>query len=95
MGVKLGPTLREKHRLWVFGNKVLRISEPKVDEVTGGWRKHPNQELHNLYSLPYIIRVNKSRKLRWAGEENCIQGMEGGKGRRNGTIRIAMIYVGG
>jgi hypothetical protein len=56
-------TLREKHRLRVFENRVLRrISGPKRDEVTGGWRK-----LHNLYSSPNIIRMIKSMRMRWAG----------------------------
>jgi hypothetical protein len=46
-------TLREEHRLRVFENRVLRgISGPKRDEVTEGWRKPHNEELHNLYSLP-------------------------------------------
>jgi hypothetical protein len=44
-----------------------RIFGPKRDEVTGGWRKVHNEELHNLYSSPSIIRVIKSRRLRWAG----------------------------
>jgi hypothetical protein len=58
-------TLREEHRLRVFENKVLRrIFEPKRDEVTGGWRKLHNEELHNLYSSPSIIRIMKSRRLR-------------------------------
>jgi hypothetical protein len=49
-------TLREEHRLRVFENKVLRrISGPKRDEVTGGWRKLHNEELHDLYSSPSII----------------------------------------
>jgi hypothetical protein len=52
----------------VFENRVLRrISGPKRDEVTGGWRKLHNVELNNLYSSPYIIRVMKSRRMRWAG----------------------------
>jgi hypothetical protein len=43
-------TLREKHRLRVFENRVLRrIFESKTDQVTGGWRKLHNEELHNLY----------------------------------------------
>jgi hypothetical protein len=69
MGVKLGLlTLREEHRLRVFENKVLRrIFGPKRDEVTGGWRKLHNEELHNVYSSPSIIRMIKSRKMRWAG----------------------------
>jgi hypothetical protein len=60
-------TLREEHRLRVFENRVLRrIFGPKRDEVTGGWRKLHNEELHNLYSSPSIIRMIKSRKIRWA-----------------------------
>jgi hypothetical protein len=47
---------------------VLRkIFGPKRDDVTGGWRKLHNEELHNLYSSPNIIRLIKSRKTRWAG----------------------------
>jgi hypothetical protein len=44
-----------------------RIFGPKRDEVTGGWRKLHNEELHNLYSSPSIIRMIKSRRMRWAG----------------------------
>jgi hypothetical protein len=43
-----------------------RISGPKRDEVTGDWRKLHNEELHNLYSSPNIIRMIKSRRMRWA-----------------------------
>jgi hypothetical protein len=43
-----------------------RIFGPKRDEVTGGWRKLHNEELHNLYSSPSIIRIIKSRRMRWA-----------------------------
>jgi hypothetical protein len=61
-------TFREEHRLRVFENRVLRrIFGPKRDEVTGGWRKLHNEELHNLYSSPSIIRMIKSRRMRWAG----------------------------
>jgi hypothetical protein len=61
-------TLEEEHRLKVFENRVLRrISAPKWDEVTGGWRKLHNEELRDLYSSPSIIRVMKSRRMRWAG----------------------------
>jgi hypothetical protein len=50
----------------VFQNRVLRkISGPKRDEMAGGWRKLHNEELHNLYSSPSIIRMNKSRGMRW------------------------------
>jgi hypothetical protein len=52
----------------VFENKVLRrIFGLKRDEVTGGWRKLHNEELRDLYSSPSIIRIIKSRKVRWAG----------------------------
>jgi hypothetical protein len=51
----------------VFENRVLRIFGPKRDEVTGERRKLHNEELHDLYSLPSIIRIIKLRKMRWAG----------------------------
>jgi hypothetical protein len=61
-------TLREDYRLRVFENRVLRrIFGPKRDEVTGEWRKLRNEELHDLYSSPSIIRIIKSRRMRWAG----------------------------
>jgi hypothetical protein len=51
-------TVREEHKLRVFENKVLRrILGPKRDRVTGGWRKLHNEELHNLYSSPSIIKI--------------------------------------
>jgi hypothetical protein len=60
-------TLREEHRLRVFENRVLRrIFGPKRDEVTGEWRKLHNEELHDFYSSPSIIRIIKSQR-RWAG----------------------------
>jgi hypothetical protein len=61
--------LREEHRLRVFENRVLRrIFGPKMDEVTGEWRKLHNVELNNLYSSPNIMRVIKSRRMRWVGD---------------------------
>jgi hypothetical protein len=62
-------TLREEHRLRAFGNRVLRtIFGPKRDEVTGDWRKLHNEELHNFYSSPNIIKTIKSRRMRWSGQ---------------------------
>jgi hypothetical protein len=59
--------LREEHRLIVFENRVLRrIFGPKREE-DGSWRKLHNDELHGLYSSPNIVRVTKSRRLRWVG----------------------------
>jgi hypothetical protein len=61
-------TLRKGHRLRVFGNRVLRrIFGPKGDEVIGGWKKLHNEELHNLYSSPSIIRMIKSKRMRLSG----------------------------
>ena len=61
-------TLREERRLRVYENRVLRkLFGPKRDEVTREWRKLHNEELNDLYSLPNIVRVVKSRRMRWAG----------------------------
>jgi hypothetical protein len=52
----------------MFENRVLRSTfGPKGDEVTGGWRKLHNEELHNLHSSPNTIRTLESRSMRWAG----------------------------
>jgi hypothetical protein len=60
--------LTEECRLRIFENRLLRrIFGPKRDEVTGEWRRLHNEELYSLYSSPNIIRVIKSRRLRWAG----------------------------
>jgi hypothetical protein len=56
----------EEHRLRVFVNRVLRIFGPNRDEVTGEWRKLHNKELRDLFSSPSIIRIIKSRRMRWA-----------------------------
>jgi hypothetical protein len=48
-------------------NMHLYVHGPKRDEVTGEWRKFHNEELHDLYSSPSIIRIIKSRRIRWAG----------------------------
>jgi hypothetical protein len=79
-------TVREEYKLRVFENRVLRrIFGPKRAGVTGGWRYLHNVELHNLYSSPSIIRIIKSRTMRWTGhvarmvEERNLYGLLVGK----------------
>jgi len=60
--------LREERRLRVFENRVLRrVFGPKRDEVTGEWRKLRNEELNDLYCSLNIVRVSKTRRMRWTG----------------------------
>jgi hypothetical protein len=63
--------LGEEHRLRVFENRVLKIFGPKREE-DDSWRKLHNDEFHSLYSLPNIVRVIKSRRMRWAGHAVCM-----------------------
>jgi hypothetical protein len=86
-------TLREEHSLRVFENRVLRrILGPKKNKVTGGWRKLHNEELHNLYSPPSIIRIIKSGRMTWAdhvariGKRNAYRILSG-KARRKAATR--------
>jgi hypothetical protein len=50
----------------------MRTFGPKREEVVGGWRRLHNEELHNLYISPNIIRLTKSRRMRWAGHVACM-----------------------
>ena len=73
----------------MFESRVLRrVFGPKRDEVTGEWRKLHNEELSDLYSLPNIVRVVKSRRMRWAGHVARM-----GKGR--GVHRVLVGKPGG
>jgi hypothetical protein len=70
-------TLREEHKQRVFENRASRrIFGPKRDGVTGGWRKLHNEELHDLYSSPNIIRNITSRTMRWVGHVARMGGEE-------------------
>jgi len=75
--------LREEPRLRVFENGVLRILGPKRDEVTGEWGKLHNEELNDVYCSPNIVRVIKSRRLRWAGNVALM-------GERRGVYRVSV-----
>jgi len=69
-------------RLRVFENRVLRrILGPKRDDVTGEWRKLHNKELNDLYYSPTIVRVIKSRRMRWVGHVARM-------GERRGVYRV-------
>jgi hypothetical protein len=73
MDVKLGSlTLKEEHRLRASENKALRrIFGPKRKK-DGSWRKLHKYELHSLYSSPNIVRVIKSRRMKWVGQVACM-----------------------
>jgi len=76
--------LREERKLRVFENMVLRrIFGPRRDEVTGKWRRLNNEELNDLYSSPNIVRVIKSRRVRWAGHVACM-------GEERGVYKILL-----
>ena len=66
----------------VFENRVLgRMIGPKRDDVTGAWKRQHNDEFYALYSSPNIVRVIKSRRLRWAGHVALM-------GERTGAYRV-------
>jgi hypothetical protein len=71
---------REEHRLRIFEKRVLRIYGPKTEEDVS-WRKLHNDEIHSLYSSPNIVRVIKSRRMRWMGHVACM-------GERRGVFGV-------
>jgi hypothetical protein len=88
MGAKLGLSLWGRNMDRVFENRVLRIFGPEREEDRS-WRELHNDELHSLYSSPNVVKVIKSRRMRWAGHvtrmgERCLQGF-GWKARREAT----------
>jgi hypothetical protein len=77
-----GPLREERRRGGVENRGLRRIFGPKMDEVTGEWRKLINEELNDLYSSPTTVRVIKRRDMRWARhvahmKESCVQGFGG------------------
>jgi hypothetical protein len=82
-------TWKKECRLRVFENRALRgLLGPKRDEVTGKWRRLHNEELYALYYSPNIIRVIKSRRVRWAGHVERM-------GERRGAYRALVGKSGG
>ena len=80
-------TLREECRLRVFENRILRgIFGPKRDE-NGDWRRLHNEELHNLYRSPNVVRVIKFKRLRWAGHAARLE-----EGTRSSAFKIFKRY---
>ena len=77
-------TLREETRLRVFESRFCGAHlGPKRGDVTGEWRRLRNEELCELYCSPNIIRVIKSRRIRWAGHVACV-------GDRRGAYRVLL-----
>ena len=81
-------TVREERKLRVFENMVLRLFGPRREEVMGEWRRLHNEELNDLYSSPNIVRVIKSRRMRWAGHVARM-------GEEKGAYRVLVGETGG
>jgi hypothetical protein len=74
-------TLMEECGLRRFQNRVIRIFGPKGDEVTGEWRRLRNEKFNDLYCVPNIVRVIKSRRMGWIGHVARM-------GERRGIYRV-------
>jgi hypothetical protein len=72
----------------VFNRVLRRVFGARRDEVTGGWRKLLNEKLHDLYSSPNIVRVIKSRRMRWVGHVAWM-------GEERGVYRVLVRKPGG
>jgi hypothetical protein len=82
---------RAEHKLRVFEDRVMRrIFGPKRDEVSGGWRKLHNEELHDLYSSGSIIGIIKSRRMKWVGP--CSARVEHGPKLRGVTHKYRTLH---
>jgi hypothetical protein len=67
MGMTPGLKLKVEHRLRAFDNRMLgKIFGPEQEEVAGGWRRLHSEELRNMYDSPNVVRMIKTRKIRWA-----------------------------
>jgi len=95
MGVKLQScTLRNEHVLRVFENRMLRkIFGPTMDEITGHWRRQHTEQLHVFCSLPNIVEVIRSRRVRWAGyvsgtEQSCALGFNNNNNNNNNNNKL-------
>ena len=81
-GCETWSLILEERWLGLFESRVLRrIFRPKRGEITGEWRKLHNEELNDMYCSPNIVRVTKSRRMRWAGHVVCM-------GERRGIYRV-------
>ena len=77
------------HKISIFENRVLKKTlGPKKDEITGEWRRLHNDELHDLYFSPNIIRMIKSRRMRWARHVTFME-------ERRGAYRVLVVRLEG